>query len=789
MAQSYGEEDHSFGVRTIPQKLIENSEGILQIYALHNDHIFPQKIDNVIFSSTDSSILQIIGAEKSNTDFITNIKLKTLNHGTAKIELGAPGFISKEVPLTVYSNTNYPVKLLVQSTPSVFSIDGPHEGYFTIELVNNDGQPVISSHDVIVKITLTDSRILTLSNKQILIKSGDYFGICKFEVKQVGTAKIFASVDSLQSESATITVNQINSPSIQTYIFPAKINNYAASIGYVVAQLKDSSGILAPAKEDITIPVSVIDPNVNLTNSSPIIQNVEAHEPIIIKKGSYWGFTNISVKAAANGTYTVKTYAPNGYVTPADGQITAYTTKFYDDKSARLDILPILSTGNKELIGILHLEDIDGNPIIASHDMQIEIDSTDPNALKVDPVTLNKGSGVALVFATVGTSIPSSLSLHVVTYNDQTVSPVISTPTSNSLTLTAQSLVPKILSESNFPVAVYLADSSGSPTYFPSDSTLNALSNDYFLVQKSVIHKGDSIILANASALKDGSSNINLIAENYQTSISLQTASTSPKSVVLDYPIPILVKMPNTMNVQIFDSNTNPVFAQKDINLKLVSSNKEVLALPENVTISKGTYYAKFETKSNLIGKSQISIFANDLPLSTYEITTDTLSPTLDLVTPNSTSQGNTIIASLQVHDHDDPIKNMKIQWNVKGAIIQNGDSVTNQNGTANIVLLSNSSNPIIVFANATGSGYLPTHTSKIIPLNGIGLNNSNANVTSSKSAQPVIPSALKSFKINGLDTLPIIVIGTIVIGGVLIKKNNIHFNKKIRPNTGIQSK
>jgi len=787
--KSHAVEDNTFGVRTIPQKLIENSDGILQIYALHNDHIFPEKIDNVISSSTDSSIVQVIGTEKNNTDFITNIKLKTLNQGTAKIELGAPGFSSKEVPLTVYGNTNYPTKLLVQSTPSIFSIDGPHIGYFTVELANTAGSPVISSHDVIIKITLTDNRVLTLSNKQIVIKGGDYFVTCKFEIKQVGTTQIFASVDSFPSVSATITVNQMASPTIQTYIYPQKINNYAASIGYVIAQLKDSSGVLAPAKEDITIPVSIIDPNANLTNSSPIIQNVEAHEPIVIKKGSYWGYTNLSVKAAANGTYTVRTYAPNGYVTPGNGQVSTYTTKFYDDKSAKLDILPILSTGNKELIGILHLEDTNGNPIIASHDLQIEIDSTDPNSLKVDPVNLSKGSGVALVFAKVGTSIPTSLSLHVVTYNDQTVSPVISSPTSNSLTLVAQSLVPEILSNSNFPIAVYLSDSSGAPTYFLSDSTLNALNNDYFSVQKSIIDKGDSIKLANASALKDGSSNVNIIAENYQTSISLKTVSTLPKAVVLGYTNPLLLNMPNTMNVQIFDSNANPVFAQKDITLKLVSGNKEILTLPENITISKGHYYTKFEITPSAMGSSQVSIFADDLPLTTYNITTDTLSPTMNWVTPNSTSQGNTIIASIVVKDHGDPLKNMKIQWNVKGANIQNSDSLTNQNGTANIVLVSNSDNPITVLANATGLGYVPVHTSKTIPLDGMGLNKSSTNSTNSKLSQSGIQSILKSFRVNGLDTLPIVVLGTITIGGILIKKNGILFGKKIRPSSGMQTK
>ncbi|MGI0062120.1 MAG: hypothetical protein ACREBA_06675 [Nitrosotalea sp.] len=127
--KSYADSDYTFGVRVLPQKLIESSDGILQVYALHGAHIYPQKIDNMVFTSTDSSVIQVIGVEDSD-NFITNIKLKTVGQGNAKIEIGAPGFVSQEVPITVYGNQNHPVKLLVRSTPPILSINGPHTGFF-----------------------------------------------------------------------------------------------------------------------------------------------------------------------------------------------------------------------------------------------------------------------------------------------------------------------------------------------------------------------------------------------------------------------------------------------------------------------------------------------------------------------------------------------------------------------------------------------------------------------------------------------------------------------------------
>lgn len=780
----------SFGVRLIPEKLIENSEGTLQVYALHNGHITPQQIQNMIYSSTDSSILQIIGVENSNDGFTTNIKLITSSPGSAKIELGAPGFSSSEIPITVYGNTNYPAKLLIQSTPSTFSMDGPHDGYFTVELANNNGLPTITSNDILISLTTSDSRVLSLTDTQILIKTGNYYGVGKFVVKGSGSATIFASAESLQSTSSTVKVIQTTSPSIQMYVYPQKINNYQSSIGYIIAQLKDSSGNLSPAKEDITIPVNIQDPISNQTNSSPILHYVTAFNPIVIKKGSYWGYTNLAVRAGANSTYNVTASVPNGYTNPTNGNVTTFTGKFYDDKSARLDVLPILATGKDELIGVIHLEDPSGKPIIASNDVSVEIDSSDPVSLSVDNVIISKGTGVALVFAKVGTSIPSSLKLHVVTYNDQTVYPTISLPSSNSLQLVAQSMVPNILSQSKFPVAVYLKGTSGAVTYFDSDSELNILANDYFSIPQIMIHRGDSTVVAEANSLKGGSTTLTFIANNYQTTLNLQTSSASPSQVLLDYPTPILLNMPNTMSVQILDSSSNPVFAQKDINLKLVSSNNQVMTLPDNVTISKGQYYATFDVKPSSVGTAQASIIADDLPLADNKIAVDTISPTLSIDAPDSALPGETFIASVTAKDHGEPLKNMKIQWKVNGAVVQSGDSLTNQNGTANIVLLPNLHGSISLDTNATGLGYTPGHTIKMVKINETGSDlpgtngnsssingtttNGTGTIKSNLSSSSGIQSILKLFKINGMDTLPIIVLSTIAVGGVLIKKNSL---------------
>ncbi|MGI0066215.1 MAG: hypothetical protein ACREAT_05585, partial [Nitrosotalea sp.] len=140
---------------------------------------------------------------------------------------------------------------------------------------------------------------------------------------------------------------------------------------------------------------------------------------------------------------------------------------------------------------------------------------------------------------------------------------------------------------------------------------------------------------------------------------------------------------------------------------------------------------------------------------------------------------------------HGDPLKNMKIDWKANGAIIQNSDSVTNQNGTANIVLLANSnSSTINLSANATSSGYIPSHASKMIDINGTSNDVSSSNATTAKlSSVGRVQADLKTFKVGGIDTLPIMVLGTIAISGVLIKRKSLLSFKKTSSSTNMQSK
>ena len=225
------------------------------------------------------------------------------------------------------------------------------------ELANGDGFPTYANADIQITITSSDSGVVSITTSQITIVKGSYFAIGNFATKQEGTAQISAASPSMQSISTPVTVQTQDSPqTIQAYVYPQTLSASSAANGYLVVQLHDSAGNPAKAKEDVPIQVQITNSSgVESINTSGQNTVIQANGPLIVKKDSYWAAIPISVNAGLSGTYSVSISA-KGFVVSAPTQITVSATNaLFDDKSARVDILPILATGELELIGVLHL--------------------------------------------------------------------------------------------------------------------------------------------------------------------------------------------------------------------------------------------------------------------------------------------------------------------------------------------------------------------------------------------------------------------------------------------------
>ncbi|MDE1861894.1 MAG: Ig-like domain-containing protein [Thaumarchaeota archaeon] len=805
------EDQGTFGIRLIPNNMVENSLGILEVYPLYGGHVFPTPIENLAYSSTNSNIIQVIGEKQNSTGFSTELMVKANNPGKANIVLAAPGFTPEQYPITVYTDKISPSSIIIKAVPQAFSLGGPKNGYFSVELTNKDGLPVTSQNDLPVTIVSTNDKILMPHTSQLTIKKGQYYAEGQFSTGQPGSARLLASASSFQVSNATISVSASNTPIIQAYVYPSVINNFQTSTAFVIAQLRDKTGSEILANEDIPISIMVSNSTTTgLVNTSPQNQLISANTPLVIKKGDYEGYAPIQVEAGLNGTFNIGLSAPAGYLVsnhtaaPADCveisgcvvpstttlesvpvQLTTETSQILDDKSAKLDLVPMLATGKKELIGVMHLEDPYGKPVIANKDIQIEVDSSEPNYLSVDPVDISQGQAATPVFGTlsntappsssVSDGLPSLVQLHVITYKDTTVSAAINASSTNSFNLVATPLVSKILSQSSFPIALYLTDPSNTLTYFPNSYNPTILPNDNFQVKSQKIAEGDSVEVLNATAVHDGSSTLQIIAGNYPTNLQLASVSSSPAKADLDYSSPLFANFTNLMSVQVLDSNSNPRYLDKNMSIKLISSNDSIIQMPSNVTISKDTYYSTFDVMPRMPGIVTISVVANNLPLETYPVNIDTLVPDASINATKSVLPSETFFATLKVEKYGKPLPNMSVNWKVSGGKIQTADKTTNRFGIANIALLSDPNGTINLDPSVSGHGFNPTTVKEIVRINSTS---SFPNMTKDTTKSSNTPTN-KLFRIHGVDPLPFVVLGSIAVGGLMMKKKTIFRSKK----------
>ncbi|MFB3048457.1 MAG: hypothetical protein ACE1YV_04840, partial [Nitrosopumilaceae archaeon] len=79
---AYGESSNEFGIKLLPEKLLEYTEGTLQVFVEVDSLMIPKGIGDLKATSTDNSIIKIIGMESAN-EFITNIKIQALEPGVA----------------------------------------------------------------------------------------------------------------------------------------------------------------------------------------------------------------------------------------------------------------------------------------------------------------------------------------------------------------------------------------------------------------------------------------------------------------------------------------------------------------------------------------------------------------------------------------------------------------------------------------------------------------------------------------------------------------------------------
>lgn len=754
ISAAYAEE---FDIRFLPQKLVEGSEAKMQVFIAEGETIIPKKITDLTITSLDSSILHIEKIHDSSS-FVTDITVKAGKPGTTTIYLAAPGFDSKEIPVTIYGNKNNASTLLVKITPDTFTTSGPNEGYIAVELADEDGFPVVAKEDTVISLDTANREIIELASQNLLIKKGEYFAHSKFTIKKSGEATIYSTAQGIETKSSTIKVEEDEDLTIKMYTYPTTLSIHDASQGFVIAQLQDSSGRPVIAQKDITVYYKVADSDyAEATNySSNYKQKSSGY--FQISKGTYWGYSQYSLPEGIEDKYEISISTEEPLVIETT-EITSKDLELMDDKLVQFQTLPVLATGKRELIGVLHLEDEDGNPVVAKKELAIRIDSSDSKALTVEDVILEAGSQVALVFGKIGHSVPTDLELRPAVNEGELTTIEVFGPNKDSLELVVEPLIPDVLSGTDFPVVMYLKDGT-ELTSFPEDSDVFVSPNEHIQIQTKKIVQKDTLVLFDAKSLKKGSVDLLVETGDFDDTSTIESLSSDPADIIFDHSKSIFVGSNDMFSIQLVNSEGLPTYATNDVMINLVVKDQAIAEMPSTITIPRGSYYALFDVAPKAVGTTEVSLLSKELPLVSDEITVASLAPTLSVSGPDSVEFGETFVVTISAKSGEKPITGLNVDWQISGGINQISDTQTGSTGDAVISVIPQGSS-VNIIATVGGQWYSPASISKSVIIN------SSAGIPmEEQSSKPDY-----SLEIFGIDPILIIVPGAIGAAGFMLKK------------------
>ncbi|MCH7534552.1 MAG: hypothetical protein IH948_02190 [Bacteroidetes bacterium] len=790
-SSAYAQTISSFGYKILPEKILENSEGIIQVYEFENDLIMPYKIEDLKVTSSNTEIIQIIDIEENENGFISNVRIKAMNPGTANIAIASHGFYSLDFPITVYTNNNFPAQILMKLTPNDFPIDGPKNGFIGIELATTDGLPTKANEDIKVSISTPNTNVLELQSNEVIIKKGDYYIIEEFTIINPGDALVFAEVSGMKRVSDIVHVRKPNGPlTVQLYTYPSIVNSDVISRGYAIVQLQDAESIPVLAVKDIFVQIQVSNPDAEINTSSDYEELQFSDRKIVIKKGTYWAYTSFSPRPTQDEIIIDVDISTEDYRARGGSVMILKKVALVGNGPTNFELLPVLATGKRELIGVVYLMTEDDVPVLAGKDLTINFDTSNNQALTIEDTIIKMGESVGLVFGQVGVIVPppeKPLELTALTTNEEITRVTHTTFGANEddVELVIEQLIPQLLVETEAPFIAYTletgSDDGGNVeettssdeeedgrlgiTYFIDDMILTFTANEFIEIDPQIIKRGQSYVKLNINLIKPGLTDLVAHAGGYDSITPIKNISTKPAEMYLVYLETMLPHTSNNVAIQVLDSRGNPVYANNDIKIKLVSNNEEIIEVPDTIIIKKDDYHAIFVITSKNEGNVELATLSANLPLAKFDITVQGILPVLsvesrDYIKPND--QFDFIVTAEYL---EEPLEGMYVEWEVSGAEIKKMDTLTDDLGKATITMLPDTVyKNVKVEAQVSGVGISKGTISKTIGILQLEIAEGEKRVENGFS----IPG------LDGVNLLYLIIPIVAGVGVIIIKKTSI---------------
>jgi len=753
-----------FGYQLHPEKLLENTEGILQIFVTSNDMMVPKQIQNLKIISSDNSIIEILGIEDNDDEYTKNILINAKKSGVVGIVLAATGFSSKEISLEVFNNNNYPSQILMKITPDSYPIDGPRYGFITLELVTTGGLPTLASDDTIIHLDTPNKDIIKLKNSELIIASGEYYVTTEFEILGSGDAIIFAETEGMQRISSIVNILEAEGPlKLKLYAFPEEYNSYSGTKGYAIIQLVDNGGIPVLAEEDIHFKVNVENPDSSINTSHDFKEVLFDKEQLVIEKGSYSTFTKFTPRSGLGDITADYEQTLTMFISVENYLTDSTSINIFHDQLGALEgdgpavtkILPFLTSGKQEIIAVTYYEtDIEISrqtggsregttnrelvtvtvPVTAKEEHKIIFSSSELDTVNPIHPTMKKGDNVVIVFGKTGNVVPESSLIFAITDNEgvKTITGNPIGPIKDEIELVVEPLVPMILAEKQFPVLAYLVEGTGDGeeittnedddedprlgvTPFIEDAVLTFSANEFIETEYTTVKQNQPYELMNMMSKEEGTVTLSYQMGSFDGTQVIQSYTTDPVEIHVTFPTNILANSKTLATVQLLDSTGNPVYAKKDIEIKLVSNNEQILQIPQELTIKNGEYFISFNLETNNEGEIELALLSEDFALSKYDINVVDITPVLSLNLMGDLNWNERIEAQLSVTipEITTALDGFNVEWEVIGGEVLQFDEVTNSNGIATLNVIANDKDQVTISVIVSGNGLSSSSLSK----------------------------------------------------------------------------
>ena len=742
-----------FGYQLHPEKLLENTEGILQVFVTSNGMMVPKEIQNLKVVSSDNSIIEILGIEDNDDKFTKNILINAKKSGISGIILAAHGFSSKEISLEVFNNNNFPTQILMKITPGSYPIDGPRYGHITLELATTGGLPTLALEDTVIHLDTPNDDNIKLKNSEVTIASGEYYVTTEFEIIGSADAIIFAETEDMKRISSIVNISEANGPlQLQLYAFPGDYNSYSGTRGYAIIQLVDDAGVPVLAVEDIHFKLNVENPDSSVNTSNDLKEVLFDKENLVIEKGSYSTFTKFSPRTGLGDITTSYEQTLTMFISVENYLAGSTEINIFHDQLGALEgegpaiteVLPFLTSGKQEIIAVTYYEtDIEVSrqqggstlgstnrelvtvtvPVTAKEDHKIIFSSSELDTVNPIHPTMKKGSNAVIVYGETGTVADSSV-IFSITDNEgvKTITGNPIGPSQTDISLMVEPLVPLILAEKQFPVLVYLLEGSEGGedprlgvTPFIEDAVLTFSANEFIETDYVTIKQNQSYELMNMISKEVGSSSLSYQMGGFEGTTDIVSYTTDPVEIYVSFPKNILANSKTLATVQLLDSAKNPVYAKKDIEITLVSNNEQILQIPQELTIKNGEYFNSFNLETSNEGEIELALLSEDFSLTKYDISIVDIAPILSLNLLGTLNWNERIEAQLSVTipEITTSLDGFDVEWEITGGEVVQYDEVTNSNGIATMNVIANDKDQVTISAIVSGNGLSPSSLSK----------------------------------------------------------------------------